>query len=718
MEGARVGVEGLPVRLHPVAHRLDAHGVGVRLQLRGVEDPAAHERGFLLAVVEVEHEGAEPLCRYPAVDDVEGRLLLGDEHDFPALGEQAHDEVRDGLRLARARRPLDDQGVAGESAGDDAHLGGVGGDGQSGEDLLGGRGRHVGPRVGEDRVGGVDEVVDQGVAGQQLPRLLQVLPQAEVPEVEDPQVRGGLHVEGESGLGQGGAHGVEQGGHVDARLVCGGLAQPRHRQPQVEAEPLDERVVRGGRPRRVDAQRVGAAGRPGRQLHRDEHQRGAHGGAARRPHQRAQRQVQVVRAGLLGQGARLGAQRPQRREVRVIGDVDLHAPVVGDPGGQQRRVELLVERPARAAARGRPLARALQGDGAPRGDEVLDRSHDGLGDRQLDQPVRGDGGVGAVDEAVARAQVQQRRLPPLDAGRGGGQGGPGAALFRQVLQGDRVRPLDDGRGDLDDGAVLADRADRLGARSLQARLADGHDEPGARAVRPQDPAGARRHFPQGRRGRLHQGTGVDEADQAPVDLVDQLPPRHRHVLRRVALRLPVPQDGGRPAHHDEGLDAQVLEGGRQDQGGVQARGEAPLEHVLRVAEAVAPLRPVALGRGVGDGARGEGVAQRVDRGVDPLGPALVAVEGRRARPLVQERGRLALEVGQAGVLRLDEGRQRHGRPRLVLPHDPLARSQDLRAAHALLAAPVARAHRHDEDGGALLGHPQQFGALQRDGRAQ
>ena len=160
MEGARVGVEGLPARLHPVAHRLDAHGVGVRLQLRGVEDPAAHERGFLLAVVEVEHEGAEPLCRYPAVDDVEGRLLLGDEHDFPALGEQAHDEVRDGLRLARARRPLDDQGVAGEGAGDDAHLGGVGGDGQSGEDLLGGRGRHVGPGVGEGRVGGVDEVVD------------------------------------------------------------------------------------------------------------------------------------------------------------------------------------------------------------------------------------------------------------------------------------------------------------------------------------------------------------------------------------------------------------------------------------------------------------------------------------------------------------------------------------------------------------------------------
>ena len=131
-----------------------------------------------------------------------------------------------------------------------------------------------------------------------------------------------------------------------------------------------------------------------------------------------------------------------------------------------------MERPARAAARGRPLARALQGDGAPRGDEVLDRAHDRLGDRQLDQPVRGDGGVGAVDEAVARAQVQQRRLPPLDAGRGGGQGWPGAALFRQVLQGDRVRPFDDGRGDLDDGAV--DPGEVVDAEACGQDLVDGH----------------------------------------------------------------------------------------------------------------------------------------------------------------------------------------------------------------------------------------------------
>ncbi len=53
--------------------------------------------------------GAEPEPLQAAVDDLQGRHLLGDEEDLLALLDGRGDEVRDRLRLPGARRSLDDQ---------------------------------------------------------------------------------------------------------------------------------------------------------------------------------------------------------------------------------------------------------------------------------------------------------------------------------------------------------------------------------------------------------------------------------------------------------------------------------------------------------------------------------------------------------------------------------------------------------------------------------
>ena len=62
-------------------------------------------------VVQVEGEGQQTDLAEPVAYDVERGALLGDEEDPPALGHLVGEDRGDGLRLAGARRSLEDEGL-------------------------------------------------------------------------------------------------------------------------------------------------------------------------------------------------------------------------------------------------------------------------------------------------------------------------------------------------------------------------------------------------------------------------------------------------------------------------------------------------------------------------------------------------------------------------------------------------------------------------------
>ena len=79
-----------------------------------------------LVRMQFERQRAESNLPQAAVDDVQGRHLLGDEQDLLPSRHGGGDDVGDGLRLARAGRPFDHEGPSAGGLRDDHRLGTVG----------------------------------------------------------------------------------------------------------------------------------------------------------------------------------------------------------------------------------------------------------------------------------------------------------------------------------------------------------------------------------------------------------------------------------------------------------------------------------------------------------------------------------------------------------------------------------------------------------------
>ena len=93
-----------------------------RLEVEGGADLGLHRGRSKTHVVQVQHEIGDPGGGETLAHHLEGGLLLRDEEDPLPLDHGLHDEVRDGLRLAGAGRPFDDDGPSGDGLGDDLGL--------------------------------------------------------------------------------------------------------------------------------------------------------------------------------------------------------------------------------------------------------------------------------------------------------------------------------------------------------------------------------------------------------------------------------------------------------------------------------------------------------------------------------------------------------------------------------------------------------------------
>jgi len=78
------------------------------------------------AFVNVQHHVTQVHALEPGQHGVDGGAFLRHEQDLPAACHQRGDQVGDGLALAGAGRPVDDQALAGQHGVDGVALGGVG----------------------------------------------------------------------------------------------------------------------------------------------------------------------------------------------------------------------------------------------------------------------------------------------------------------------------------------------------------------------------------------------------------------------------------------------------------------------------------------------------------------------------------------------------------------------------------------------------------------
>ena len=164
------------------------------LGVHRLADLFAHHRRLAALVVQVEGVGPHAHAVEAVLDDVESCSLLGDEEHSPALGHGAGQQVGDGLRLAGAGRALEHEGASGHGVGDGPQLGAIGWHRAQGRERVQvGATRRV-VRVGEGCRRRVDEVRDERVVAEGLPVLVEVLPQPELGELQDRDVRGVLHV--------------------------------------------------------------------------------------------------------------------------------------------------------------------------------------------------------------------------------------------------------------------------------------------------------------------------------------------------------------------------------------------------------------------------------------------------------------------------------------------------------------------------------------------
>ena len=289
------------------------------------------------------------------------------------------EQVGDGLRLAGAGRALQHERAAGLGLGDRPQLRGVGGDGQLRGELVevdeaAGVARRVLERLGRL----VHQVADQRVLREVGPVLVEVLPQPELGELQDREVGGRLDPVGQPVPDQRDAHRLERG--LEVEHAVGRLGQRRDGEAVQLAQLLQQAVVRGARARLVEGDAgTGRCGRAGPASTGMSTSGRAQRAAVELPHQAAERQVQVVGAGLLLHGLGLVGQAAQPGQVAAGGDVGVHLAAL-----DQRLGELLLGQVARGGDAallldGGQLVGRQQGDRRAVVDEVLQRVEAGAG---------------------------------------------------------------------------------------------------------------------------------------------------------------------------------------------------------------------------------------------------------------------------------------------------------------------------------------------------
>ena len=107
MKRDRIAAEAVDRALVCGTYRSPGLGIGRAAQMQGGLKLLAHVVGRLVLAVQVEAEIADADLVESAANDVERCLLLGNEQHRLVGGQRIRDQVRDRLRLARARRALE-----------------------------------------------------------------------------------------------------------------------------------------------------------------------------------------------------------------------------------------------------------------------------------------------------------------------------------------------------------------------------------------------------------------------------------------------------------------------------------------------------------------------------------------------------------------------------------------------------------------------------------
>ena len=326
--------------------------------------------------------------------------------------------------------------------------------------------------------------------------------------------------------------------------------------------------------------------------------------------------------------------------------------------------------------------------------------HEVVEDRQRGarQDERQPGALGVVDQPVAQAEVEQRVLPLLDAHRL-----VGAVRGRRRRLGCRRRRAVQGRPVLDDlqDAGLVPRAGGQRHDAVAAGPVDVGD-----AEDPVELAGQ----PLRVRGLVQVGAGLahareqgglDQADQPEVDQVDQ----RRRVGGRgglgAALLAPVAEEGVAFGQPQQRPDAGLLQGGSEDDDGVQRGADEPGEDVAGRADLLAEVGPARGRLAVADAAPLHGVGERRDDRVDPLRAVRVAVDRAVAGLRLEDRRRLGDQRRDRRVVRHDVRgehlqRQRQG------SGQPLLGGEDLDVAAGLADQFAVQLDLDVDDAGALF----------------
>jgi hypothetical protein len=415
VQRVHVAVHGVAGGRQPVV----AAAVGARPP-RPLEDAAQgldHRLLLRLVRVQLETEVAEAGRRQPALHDLERRHLFGDEQDGLAAGQALRDQVGDRLRLAGARRALQDEALAGLCGQHGGQLRGVA---VERREQLGHRdrvdvaGSGQRPLIGERLAAVAGQVAHHRRFEEVLGAGRQVGPHDELGEREDAERRAALDRPADLAGHRGGDRRRDRG-DVEAIVVgLGGLDRQvglgrRRRQVDGDAEVEPQLLEQG----LVEARRL--VGR---------HQLVAGAGAAQLDGAQGQRRPPRR---IVGRRARLAPDQEAEPDPQRVGAALLEALAGGAVERDQPALELAAgHRREQPAIGQRLLGRALGGlggalvaDGGQRvgddrqlgalAEDVVERDRVDAGQRDEPRAVPG------VEQPVAQGQVEERALPAVDS---------------------------------------------------------------------------------------------------------------------------------------------------------------------------------------------------------------------------------------------------------------------------------------------------------------
>ncbi len=676
VEPSGVGTERRRGRAHVLAACPKAFVVGVDEEIEGFLDLLSNSRGPAVAVVQIEREVTQSDGLDPSGDDVERGTLLSDEQHPASLCDRPTQKIGDGLRLSCSGRTFEHEGPPAHGVGDRGHLGTVSGDGARRRECF-----EVVPHVGRHRVTEflgrcVGQMVGQRRGEQRLPVLRQVLPQPELRELQQSQTRSGLHPKRVPAADEGFADSTDDLVERDALVVAGRVGQSGERQSERQPELLQEAVVGFAGARLVKNQVVAARASAARlEMDGHENERRAQLPALKIPHQCAERDVEVVRPGLLFNGAGLVGQASQALDEHLVGQVGEHRCLrgqrfaqhsLGQVGGPLDAVAVPIDVVVGVTGRQLHLSAAVH--------QVFQIA------QACGRYVKADGAtIREVDQTVPQTQIQQRVLPALHTRGNGlplGSHGPGGLPLRS--------------GSLGGCHAVVSRLIEDGLPG--ARLETGHGGKGEDLAAPRGPdvedADDRPRFlPHPKlRGRprvrecdlvvaLSGQRRLDQPDVAQFEPVDHL--GHIGVHRRPAVDLVAPptDEGVASEHPHERSDAGLLERRSEQQRGVEAGAELRFVQITWCSDLLPLIRPTGRRFAVADAPVDD---CRVDGGrqlIDPVGARLVAVDlalrGDRAGVL----GGSAQQEGDLGRVGHDVGGEQFERQALW-PPQPLPRREN------------------------------------------